>query len=153
MTYRIRKAEENQADFEKLVKLLLVFASEHELSSLSGKNPNLNKGFQWIGFNLKEAVWVAEDENGEVIGSIGLHPTTTWYSDTPYLTDGWFYVLKEHRSSKIGTELLDVAKAFAKEKGMPLVVGLFNMDKIEVKVEMMKRKGFTQIGGLFLSEG
>lgn len=153
MRYKLRQAQENQVDLEKLIKLLMVFANEQKMGSLSASNLNFLKGVQWVVMNLKCAVWVVEDESGEFVGSIGLNETTAWYSDVPYLADGWFYVLPEHRASKVGTELLDAAKAFAKDKQMPLLVGLFNMEQVEAKVEMMKRKGFMQVGGLFLAEG
>jgi hypothetical protein len=44
---------------------------------------------------------------------------------------------------------LDAAIEFAEKQNLPLIVGVFNMDNTEKKIEIMNRMGLKLIGGLF----
>ena len=152
--YTIREFVKGQEEFAKLYDLLVNnFALEHDLGSLSADNLNVEKVLNWMVRNIETATFVAiEDETGRMIGSIGLHEDSPWWSDEQYLGDGWLYVLPEHRANKVAARLLEAAKDFASKRGLPLMVGVLNATDIEVKFEMMRKRGFAPVGGIFLAE-
>ena len=97
---RIRKLTDGEKDFKNVVDFVVQnFVPEHDMGVLSASNLNLEKGMKWVLFNIREAVFVVEDD-GKLIGTIGLNKTSPWYSDAEYLTDGWFYVLPEYRKKR-----------------------------------------------------
>lgn len=147
---KIISLENNEQDMTRLLKLLVEhFVPEHSMGKLSAKNLNFNKGYGWLVHNVECGAWAVEGEDGQFIGSIGLHVTSPWYSDEKYLADGWFYVLPEHRNTGVGKALIDRAKEFAEDSNMPMILGVFNADGTEVKFDIMQRMGMKVIGGLF----
>jgi GNAT superfamily N-acetyltransferase len=148
MNITIRRAVEG-SDYIQLADLLTAFANEHQLGALSAKEYNPDKAISWIVENVRCATWVAEC-GGNVIGSLGLRLTSPWYSHKEYYSDGWFYVAPDYRRSHAGTLLLEEAKKFSLEMGKPVVIGLFTMDDPELKIKLLRRKGFKLIGGTFV---
>jgi len=151
MNLKLRQIEETQEDFERLVGLLTSFANEHEMGKLSGKNYNFEKGLGWIINGIKTGGWVLLNEEDQMVGSIALNLTSLWYSDQQYYADAWFYILPEYRKSKGAAALLSTAQMFAEDKGLPLVMNIFNMENTEAKIKLLQRKGFKLIGGTFVS--
>jgi len=149
MNVVVRKASRNEEDFLNIMELAGPFINEHKMGSLSAENANYNKIVRWVLDRLDSGAWIAEYE-GKPIGSISVYETTTWYSDSVYLTDGWFFVLQEYRDQKVGMMLLEAAKTYAEAVGLPLIVGIFNMDNAEQKMAMLQRRGFKLAGGLFM---
>jgi len=146
----IRQLTASEEDFKKVVDFLIEnFVPEHNMGKLSASNFNLKKGLDWVIFNIKEAAFVVEDNDGKVIGSIGLNRTSPWYSDSEYISDGWLYVLKEHRQSGVAAMLIDKAKEFAEEKNLPLIIGIFSKDNATAKADIMNKLGLITVGGLF----
>ena len=142
--------ENNEQDMKRLLDLLINhFVPEHSMGKLSAKEFNLAKGYAWLVQNVDCGAWAVEDDDGVFVGSIGLNLTTPWYSDAKYLADGWFYVLPEYRNTGVGKLLLDRAKDFAEDSGMPLIIGVFNSEGTELKFDIMQRMGMKVVGGLF----
>jgi GNAT superfamily N-acetyltransferase len=140
----------DEKDMTRLLELLVGnFAPEHSMGKLSAKNFNLNKSYAWMVQNVEYGAWAVEDSEGKFVGSIGLHTASPWYSDEQYISDGWFYVLPEHRNTGVGKVLLDHAKEFAKNFNLPLIVGVFNSEGTEIKFDIMQRMGMKVVGGLF----
>lgn len=146
----IRRAEQTEEDYKKLIDMGARFITEHSMGRLSGKNHDVKKVLQWVVQNVAYAAWIAEID-GFPVGSISLHEDSTWYSSDIHLTDGWFYVIPELRNSGVGLMLLEHAKEFARDKGLPLLVGVFNMNDALKTSQMLQRHGFQMAGGLFLA--
>lgn len=147
---KVVKLQPCAEDIERIFLLITRdFANEHSMGKLSAATHNVQKGLLWGAKNIECGAWVVEDDDRKVLGSIGIHKTSPWYSDEEYLADGWFYVLPEYRKSGVGQMLLDAAIEFAKDQKLPLIVGVFNMDDTGKKVEIMNRMGLKLIGGLF----
>ena len=89
------------------------------------------------------------NDEGQLVGSLGLHRTSPWYSDSEYLADGWFYVLPEYRKTGVGKMLIDEAKKFANEVKLPLIIGVFTSEDAETKAQVMQKMGMAMVGGLF----
>jgi GNAT superfamily N-acetyltransferase len=150
MNFTVRKIEGNPDDFKQVAELLMSFAAEHSMGRLSAGEYDPMRSAAWIVKNI-ECLVLAAFVDGVAVGSIGLHKTTPWYSDTPYLADGWLYVLPTYRRSAIGATLIEEAKKFAQEMALPLVLNIFNMEDTELKIKLFQRKGFKLIGGTFIS--
>ena len=145
----LRQFTNDESDLKKIVELLAGhFVPEHKMGPLSAINVNLEKGVQWVVFNVNQMAFGVEDE-GKLVGSVGLHRTSPWYSDSEYLADGWFYVLPEYRKTGVGKMLIDAAKKFAEEAKLPLIIGVFTSEDADTKAQVMKKLGLTMVGGLF----
>jgi len=146
---QISKLTEKEEDFKKVVNFLLDnFVPEHRMGLLSASNLNLEKALKWVMHNIKEAAFVLE-QDGKVIGSIGLNRTSPWYSDADYLTDGWLYVLPEYRKTGMAGMLLKAAKDYAENNNLPLIIGVFSKEEPITKTSIMNKLGLTTVGGLF----
>jgi len=98
----LRQLKNEDGDLKKVVELLAGhFVPEHKMGPLSAINVNLEKGLKWVVFNVDQMAFGVEDD-GKLVGSLGLHRTSPWYSDSEYLADGWFYVLPEYRKTGVG---------------------------------------------------
>lgn len=143
---KLTPAEE---DIKKVIDLLAGhFVPEHKMGPLSAINVNLEKGIKWVIYNINHVAFGVEDE-GKLVGSLGLHRTSPWYSDSEYLADGWFYVLPEYRKTGVGKMLIDEAKKFAEEVKLPLIIGVFTSEDADTKAQVMQKLGLTMVGGLF----
>lgn len=145
----VRQLKNDEDDLKKVVELLAGhFVPEHKMGPLSAINVNLDKGVRWVVFNVNQMAFGVEDE-GKLVGSLGLHRTSPWYSDSEYLADGWFYVLPEYRKTGVGKMLIDEAKKFAEEAKLPLIIGVFTSEDADTKAQVMQKLGLTMVGGLF----
>ncbi len=147
---KVVKLQVTEEDISRIFLLLSqTFAVEHSMGRLSAADHNAEKSFKWLVVNAQCAAWIVEDDEGNVLGTIGLHRTTPWYSDAEYFADGWFYVLPQYRKTGVGKLLLDTAMEFAKQHDLPLIVGVFSMGNPEQKIEIMNKMGLKLVGGLF----
>jgi GNAT superfamily N-acetyltransferase len=145
----VRQLKNDEADLKKIIDLLVThFVPEHKMGPLSAINVNLEKGVQWVVYNANQMAFGVE-ENGKLVGTLGLHRTSPWYSDSEYLADGWFYVLPEYRKTGVGKMLIDEAKKFAEEVKLPLIIGVFTSEDVNTKAQVMQKLGLTMVGGLF----
>lgn len=145
----VRQLKNDGEDLKKIIDLLVThFVPEHKMGPLSAINVNLEKGVQWVVYNTNQMAFGVE-ENGKLVGTLGLHRTSPWYSDSEYLADGWFYVLPEYRKTGVGKMLIDEAKKFAEEVKLPLIIGVFTSEDADTKAQVMQKLGLTMVGGLF----
>ena len=145
----IRQFKNDEEDLKKIVDLLVIhFVPEHKMGPLSAINVSLEKGLKWVVFNVNQMAFGVE-EDGKLVGTLGLHRTSPWYSDSEYLADGWFYVLPEYRKTGVGKMLIDEAKKFAEEAKLPLIIGVFTSEDATIKAQVMQKLGLTMVGGLF----
>jgi len=145
----LRQLQNEDGDLKKVIGLLVEhFVPEHKMGPLSAINVNLEKGVKWVIYNVSEMAFGVED-GGKLVGSLGLHRTSPWYSDSEYLADGWFYVLPEYRKTGVGKMLIDAAKKYAAEANLPLIIGVFTSEDAETKTKVMQKMGMTMVGGMF----
>lgn len=145
----VRQLKNDGEDLKKIIDLLVThFVPEHKMGPLSAINVNLEKGIRWVVFNVNQMAFGVE-EDGKLVGTLGLHRTSPWYSDSEYLADGWFYVLPEYRKTGVGKMLIDEAKKFAEEVKLPLIIGVFTSEDADTKAQVMQKLGLTMVGGLF----
>jgi len=93
---------------------------------------------------------VAED-NGKIIGSVGVSPQSPWYSNDKFLGDSWFYVVPEKRGSRAAILLKRAVQEFANRIGMDLVLAVFSITDAERKSKFFARD-MKFLGGAYVHE-
>jgi len=148
----VRLQANSERDFERMYDLIVHnFSREHKMGSLSASEFNVEKGLRWWTINASCAAWAMEDEEGNFVASIGLHEDEPWYSTKKFLTDGWLFVRKDKRYQNMATVLIETAKEFAKERGMPLMIGIFNIEEIEGKVKAFQLMAMKLVSAIFMA--
>lgn len=93
---------------------------------------------------------VAEDDDGNLAGSVGGEVSCDWYSDQPFLVDAWFYVRPTARSSRAALLLLRGFQDAARAADLPLRMGVFNGGDVERKDHFFTRAGLRRVGGFYV---
>ena len=147
-----RRLEGNQKDLQKVVDFLTTkFCAEHEMGSLSASKFSFAKGLPFVVAAIEYGAWVAEDD-GEIVGSIGLQANAPWYAEMQYVSDLWTYVTPEYREHGVAGRLIEIAKDYAAEMEMPLMMGIFNDVDVERKIKFFEKMGFRMVGAQFLMD-
>jgi GNAT superfamily N-acetyltransferase len=95
-------------------------------------------------------IWVAEADQ-RVVGCLSLtHHYWPWNAKAFFLGDDWFWVEPQHRKGGTAKNLLDKAKACARDLHVPLFLTLsFGGMDVALKDRFAKMQGFTYKGGRF----
>jgi GNAT superfamily N-acetyltransferase len=93
-------------------------------------------------------VFLAELD-GKIIGSIGGIETSDWWSDEIYLADRWFFVYKDHRSSRAALMLVKSFLEVGRLAGMSVKLGHVYSGDIDRKDNFYERLGLTKAGSLY----
>ena len=111
MKYIIREIEEkDDLIIEKIIRdCLIEYGANHEGTAWA--DPDLNK-FSKIYNKEKEKYWVAEDENGRIVGGVGIGEIKG-LEDVCELQK--MYCIKEVRGSGISHKLIEKALDFSKQ--------------------------------------
>ena len=157
--FTIDKLKFCEADGKEIAEFLADnFHKEHSFS-INGKSPKIHWGRVSHKINsvlLDGVVFVVRDEDGNIVGSVGLEETDHWWSNENFLGDSWFYVLPKHREITDGEKpsnlLLKTAMAYAKEKNKPIVMGIYNITSIEKAEKLFFKNGFHKIGGTYYND-
>jgi GNAT superfamily N-acetyltransferase len=89
------------------------------------------------------------DENG-IIGSIGGHVGSDWWSEEKFLADNWFYVHPENRKSRAGYLLIKEFMNVAKEAKIPLRLGHIFSGDLERKDKFYTKLGLIKAGIVYV---
>lgn len=73
--------------------------------------------------------FIARDEGGAPIGTLGLTQQEFWYARESYITDLWFYVKPEWRAKKVGVEMMRAARAVGDERDLIVKISTNNPDR------------------------
>jgi len=93
---------------------------------------------------------VVEDE-GEIIGSVGIGPKEAWFSTYRFLGDYWFYVRPDKRNSRAALLLKNTARDVARGVHLDLVFAVFSICDAERKSKFFARD-MTYLGGSYVME-
>lgn len=63
------------------------------------------------------------EQDGVVVGTIGIRIAEPWYSRQAILHDTWLFVLPEHRRAPHARNLINAAVVFAEMHNLPLEIG------------------------------
>lgn len=94
---------------------------------------------------------IVAEKDDEIVGALVLQPAQQWFSDTWYLTDLFFYVLPEWRTTSAADALIRSAKKIAEDNGAMIQMSVINGQDLSRKAEYYKRRGFVYVGGIFVN--
>jgi hypothetical protein len=113
---------------------------------------SVEKMVHYVGDHIiNGALFVARDADGTVVGAIAGRETEYWFSTSGYVREGFYYVSARARASRAAVLLLRSLKAWAAQKGMPLICGVSSADQVERKDRFFERNGMRRIGGLYVT--
>ena len=135
-------------DVSDIVRLLMDhFYTEHDVGVKLPLSPE--RVFEHVMSHIGGGqVFVAD--NGEIVGVLMLKPFYPWWTTSPVLSDGGFYVRKDCRSAKLFSAFMDCAESFASTQKLPLIIDLFNKEDVDRKDVLFRRRGFIRVGGTYL---
>lgn len=114
---RVRAFEE---ECRELGDFLVMASAESALA-----RPDAVKAMKEGYVTVKEGVvFVARDENEEIVGSLGFYHADLWYSHSPFLQSRWFFVREDRRARTVGQALLREAKRYAESVGLAAFVSV-----------------------------
>lgn len=95
---------------------------------------------------LEKLLWVAEDD-GEIVGVLGISEGPIWYSPRYVaLADRFYYVTPDRRASRVGKALADAATVEAKRRDLPLLLHVFNPERMRKRGRIASIEGFIPVG-------
>jgi len=89
---------------------------------------------------------IVYENNGIIIGILGITVDTFWWSDKPYILDTLFYVKPEFRSHNTYRRMLSAVEAFAKINHLPIALLFFTTKDVKRKFKLLTRKGYKPAG-------
>jgi hypothetical protein len=133
-------------DFEGIMEMLMEMYAENahfqiDLQSVRGV----------VAECIRHRFCLVLENDKTLIGTTGLFISKAWYSAQTFVTDHWFFIRESARNGRAALILLNGTKVFAKDLGLPLVLGVFSKSEPERKVKFFAR-AMTPIGGFFLHE-
>lgn len=140
--------EATTADTGAILDLLLEF---YKGASRTLKLPGLSvtKVLKTIETTIERGTIVVVEEDGKIVGALGLQQLTLWYSESPLVGDVFFYILPQYRSSKHASNLLEAAYKYAIMLGLPLKMAIVSGEDVKRKDAYYARKGFRYLGGIY----
>ena len=132
-------------------QILAILVEMHAEASAPLSPINPEKALARIATAIQRGVvFIAlNDEQTALLGSVGGIRTVDWYGDTEFLGDLWFYVRREHRSTRAALALLRRFRDAAKSMRLPLRMAVFNGNDVERKDRFFERAGFRKVGGFY----
>lgn len=123
--FTIEKAKVDQESFADIFELAVLLQMEAGIFPLDRRTAAENV-YHTISENM---TFVARDNTGRAIGTIGLEEVQVFYSKETILWDKWFYVRPEYRNGIIGKELLRSASAEGEKRGKITIATISNPDR------------------------
>ncbi len=144
MTLTIERAHMDEASFRAVYPLLLEL---HKAVGIAPLNPDkmAQQCYHVLGHGM---TFIARDEAGQAVGSIGLIEGDLWYADCGYILDKWFFVRPDHRGSA-GLGLLRAARDEGIARDRIVYVWNTNPDKRQKGLPFgveAQRLGFVPFG-------
>ena len=133
-------------DLSDLYMMLQVMHSE----AIDGTSPvDSEKLTAAINSALHTGVVVVAEIDGKIAGSIGGMQTTDWWSSEKYLADMFYFVYKEHRTSKIAVKLIKSFLKIAREAKIKTKLGHVYTGDGDRKDNFYERLGLSKVGSLY----
>jgi GNAT superfamily N-acetyltransferase len=99
---------------------------------------------------FQHGIVIVAVEGGKVIGSIGLVPQQTVYSDVTHIEDQWTYVHPDHRRHGVARQMRDLAVSFAEQHKVPLHLEVYNLKNPIASRGLYLKAGFKALGEKFI---
>ena len=131
--------------------LIVMLAEMHENVEISTPPIKSEKLINKVNEAIhKGIVFVAIDENNNLLGSVGGMVGQDWWSDQPYLADLWFYVSPQHRQGSSALKLIKNFISVANDAKLPVRLGHIFSGDLDRKDKFFERLGMTKAGSVFV---
>lgn len=108
----------------------------------------------YVGKHLNDGiVYVIRNDKGELAGVIAGMVSTPWFSTSPHVSEGVFFVVPEMRGTGAGVALLRALKKWAADQQLALMCGVTTADDVERKDRFFESQGLERIGGIYRTKG
>jgi len=134
------------ASYLDIPPLLMLLSDMHEESPVDFGNINWEKTMRNVLTSIESGACFIAEHDGEVVGSVGGHFGSEWFTDRKTLGDLWFYVRPDNRATKAGHNLLTAFKQLGNETGVPVRMGHVFGEDVDRKDAFFERHGFKRIG-------
>lgn len=119
-------------------------------ASVDYPKPNKEMG-NWINHILMEGYCVVAEENGIIVGTSGLGYTKFPWNDQAWLLNSeWFHVTKQFRRGGTAKKIIDMVKAYAEERNIPIIMGISSGVDTVKKQRFLQMTGASFVGGNFI---
>jgi GNAT superfamily N-acetyltransferase len=118
MTIAVSRVRPYEEEIVELGEFLVMAAAESALAP-----PDAVKAMEQGFATVAEGVaFVARDEAGEIVGSLGLYFADFWYAHGQFMATRWFFVRPDRRREDVGSALLLAARLYAERSNLAAFV-------------------------------
>jgi GNAT superfamily N-acetyltransferase len=86
------------------------------------------------------------EEDGGLVGLLGIEDNELRYSDHHVLVDVYFFVLPEYRGGQVGTRLMKAATLEAERRSLPLFIRITNPVRAKKRGRIGEIAGYIPVG-------
>lgn len=140
---RTRRAD--PGDLEAVVSLIVAMHAENGIGRF-----DIRKVRALVDRLIVQGSAIVLLADGKPVGAVGLDVSEWWYSGDRFVGDYFFFVHPAYRSAEAARTLMDAAKGYAGERGLPLLMGPLTRVDTEAKIRWYRRQGFEQVGAFML---
>ena len=142
--YNVRLA--NPKDEDAIFKLLVMM---HEENGLFEMDEDAVRGMLQRVVNDQNGVVGLIDGPKEIEAAICLTIDKLWYAKTWCLNDVFNFVAPQYRRSTRAKSLINFAKKYSDEIGIPLFMGIVSNVRTEAKIKLLERQ-MRKAGAFFI---
>lgn len=146
--FTVRSAEKE--DLQVCIEIALEIPLENDLGYFPA--PSESKVKLTLEKLIENRTLIVYENNGVIVGILGLIIDSFWWSEEPMMMDMLFYVKPEFRSYTAFNRMLSTAEEFAKINGLPLSVLMFTTKDMERKFKMIQKRGYKSVGFWMVKE-
>lgn len=147
--YVLRVATEE--DTEGCVELALQIPTENTTSGMFPP-PSIDKVRGMVSSLIQGSTLLVYENNGVLVGIIGVVIDSFWWSDKQYIMDVIFYVKPEFRSHNTFKRMLSAVEAFGKINHLPVALLFFTTVDVKRKFKLLSRRGYKPAGFWVIKE-
>ena len=147
------------ADCERLFDLLWNHLQADNDMGMGRSAAKVRAQISGICYGKSGIAGLIELPDGELVGSIGIQASQTWYSDAWYLSETWLFVRPGYRKgTNYGRDLFEFAKWHRQDMSqrlgveMPLEISVYSFRKLDAKTRYWRRHA-RHVGSMFWIEG
>jgi len=97
---------------------------------------------EYVTTMLRHAFVVVADQNGRILGTLGVMPVRLPWCPTVVQTETWFAVTEAYRTRRVPEQLLDAVEQMLEQTGQPALLGTQMLTPEWANDAISKRQGY-----------
>lgn len=132
-------------DIKTIIKMALNIPNEHGFEKLP--KVDLEKVCEYFYSKFEEApIFIYKNEEGKILGFVGVQIDEMWWSKEPVINDYVFYVDPDHRKPEVFEALVGALQDFSKLNKMPVISYFMANKRQKAKEKLYEKAGFKNSG-------